>query len=420
MLTMKPSISSRLRAALYSVIAVCLGFTAALLICEAFFVAYYIVRDGGYVSVRDKLDGEKNTHIQELIQDGGTYASRLFPHPYLGWVYRDNSPSQTRCINNVGMYGTDYPFERDPRKFVILLTGGSVVDQLARGCHPNINYLEHVLNAYYQMGEREFKVLNGGMGAWKQPQQLILFSLFADVVDAVVTLDGFNEHYMVGHIWRLEHPANNFLDINPFLDSGYGKLIGVWLNGRIYQYTRSSRICRHSKLCYFASRTLRDAIRVSCEDQTGKANPQELTLSGMYSLPQDWSIEKRIVYDLYQYRKYVRMTDAIAKKMEVKAAHFVQPCPAIGKKLTDAEKRVVGDLSYADIYARMTRSLLDLKGEGIPVYSILNIFQEFEGTIYADHVHCFRDKKTGESPGYRIMAERMAEILAKQWGLKRR
>jgi hypothetical protein len=116
----------------------------------------------------------------------------------------------------------------------------------------------------------------------------------------------------------------------------------------------------------------------------------------------------------------MRIIDAVAARLGVRAAYFIQPVPAIGKPLAPEEARVVGDLSYTDSYARMTAALVALNGEGIPVFSLLDVFSEVREPIYADHIHCINDPQTGESRGFRMMAERMADILEAQWQLRRR
>ena len=66
--------------------------------------------------------------------------------------------------------------------------------------------------------------------------------------------------------------------------------------------------------------------------------------------------------DLYQ--KYLRATEAVAHDNGVKSAYFLQPIPAWGKALTDAERRVVGDLAYGELDRRMG------PGIGHPGYSV--------------------------------------------------
>ena len=78
-----------------------------------------------------------------------------------------------------------------------MLIGGSVASQLAQNAPPPApRYLEEELNKrYVSPNGKPWLVLNGGDGAWKEPQPFILFSLYASSVDAMISLGGFNEHY---------------------------------------------------------------------------------------------------------------------------------------------------------------------------------------------------------------------------------
>ena len=102
----------------------------------------------------------------------------------------------------------------------------------------------------------------------------------------------------------------------------------------------------------------------------------------------------------------------------MKSAYFIQPAPAIGKTLTEEEKRVVGDLTYGPIYQRMVAGLLTLKDRGLAIYDLGDVFASESITIYEDHIHYLRDRLSGESRGYRLMAARMADQLAETWSLQ--
>jgi lysophospholipase L1-like esterase len=65
----------------------------------------------------------------------------------------------------------------------------------------------------------------------------------------------------------------------------------------------------------------------------------------------------------------------------------------------------------------MTDALLSLRSEGIPVFSLLQIFSGVEDTLYDDPIHLKRDV-WGESLGYRLMAEKIAHTLAESWKLR--
>ena len=109
--------------------------------------------------------------------------------------------------------------------------------------------------------------------------------------------------------------------------------------------------------------------------------------------------------------------DAIAMQNGALVAHFLQPVPAIGKPLTDEEKAVVGDLGYRARYQRIMSDVLGLANDGTPIFSLLDLFDHDTRTLYADVIH-LRQGPNGASEGYRLMAERMATILARTWQLR--
>jgi hypothetical protein len=258
-------------------------------------------------------------------------------------------------------------------------------------------------------------VLNGGDGAWKQPQQAILLLLYCDVIDAVVTLDGFNEYYaMIGADQRMERPPTNFMDVNPVVQHGAETMMASWANGRIFNFTMSNPIADRSKAFYFLSKTMRDFIRTRYES----SGRNDQTFFNMFALPGDWTPSQFNHYNIESYKKYVRLMNAVAQKMHLKIAHFIQPCPAIGKKLTPEEQRTAGDLAYGKTYQMVTDQLSLLNSEGIGVFSLLDVFNDVQHSLYADHIHCIRDPGTDCSEGYRIMAERIVEILWNEWKLR--
>lgn len=367
------------------------------------------------------LRNEPNAYIRELralTPNGARYADALFPHPYVGWVYHGNPPSGVRSVNNVGLLGRDFPYEKDPTHFTILLTGGSVANQLgALGDGPR--FLEEELNAHWATGDgRPFRVLNGGNGAWKQPQQVILYTMFADAVDAVVTLDGCNEHYGLAQWVALESPAANFHLMNPLATQSHRQLVGIWLSGLIDRRARMGRFLSRSYVATvvaYALRSLVYRVLVAPRDRV----PKRTSLERMFALPGDWSRERAFRHNIGAYYKYITAMDAIAAELGGKSAHFIQPAPAIDKVLTDEELRVVGDLGYKPLWQAMERELLQLKRIGVPIYTLTDIFRDVRETMYSDSSHLAFDAK-GDSPGYRMMAKRMAAHLAEAWGLERR
>jgi hypothetical protein len=378
---------------------------------------YLYARDGRFISARERLDALGNTFIAGVTRQnaGCRYIDTLYPHPYLGFVHHGNPPCGVPNINNIGLFGPDYPSERPADRFVVLVTGGSVSAQLMSSGPNGMPYLQAILERdYVSPNGRPFLLLNGGDGGWHQPQQLILFLLYADAVHAVVTLDGFNERYLVGSGVRFEYPANNFNDVNPLLRSSYSDIVTRWIVGKLYGRARSSRVLSRSQTAYLV---------LAQVDAYVKSQPQRYTerertnINTMFALPKEWDFEHRVSWADRQYQKYVRAMDAVAAQNDVLSAHFIQPVPAIRKPLTQEEKTAVGDLGYRSLYERITSDVLSLAKEGIPIFSLLDVFEHSANTLYADAIH-LRQAPDGTSEGYALMAQRMAGVLAQTWHLR--
>ena len=109
------------------------------------------------------------------------------------------------------------------------------------------------------------------------------------------------------------------------------------------------------------------------------------------------------------------MMQAIAEQLDIRAAYFIQPIAAIGKALTEEERRVVGDASYRSQYLAMEERLLALRDSGILVTSLTGIYEGVSETLYYDPVH-----QESDSAGYRLLVEKIADALEVEWGLERR
>ncbi|MEX2287790.1 MAG: hypothetical protein WD648_11920 [Planctomycetaceae bacterium] len=393
----------------------------AVVLSEALFSGYAYWKHGTIsVEKLQELD-TGNSFIEELDDARTGYAATLYPHPYLGYVHNEKAegdPQRTNTrVNNVGLFGRDVPLRKDPMKFTVLLTGGSVAFQLGIAGEGGRSYLEIFLNDRYHF-DREVVVLNAGAGAGKQPRQAITYMLYGDAADAVVTLEGFNEHYQfLGNGLRLEYPGNNFHAVNPIAQHGYEQLARSWQSRELKRFARQ----QNWRTVYYATSALRRLLEREPE-------PSRASLESYMSLPAKWPREERVAYNLEQYKKYIRSMNALADMNGAKRAFFIQPCPAIGKTLTAEEKPVVGDLDYASVYQHMTDELLTLRERGIPVVSLLDLFADTQEAVYADAVHCQSGQATDFSHavnfrpsfGYRIMAEAMADRLAEAWNIPRR
>lgn len=410
-----------MRRVTFAIISVVAGVAIALACFEVFAIAWLSWQDKAYIPATERFNRLQNTYVREATNAAGcTYADTLFPHPYLAFVHHDIPPCGLRRISNVGLTGDDFPSVKRNDRYVILLTGGSVAAQLGQvEARPAPRYLEEELNAHYiSPTGKPFQVINGGDGAWKQPQQLILFALYSNVVDAVVTLDGYNEVLMMNELQtqRLERPALNFLEVNPIAaQDGFGNVVVSWLAGRIAGAIGHHGLLGHSHAAYLVVKAIEQSAKGGGQFRSGGT----VVFDRMYEIPAEVRSGPSAVIDfqLAQYGRYVRLMSAIAHEEGLKAMFFLQPVPAIGKALTEAEKQVNPDLRYGERYRKVVSKLKELREQGIEVFDILDVFAEEKGTIYADDVHPYR-APGGESRGYRLIAARMARDMASGWGLK--
>ncbi len=402
-----------------------IGIVIALAVIEVTAIGWLMIEDGRYTPAAELFERTQNTYVRDLTKDKDCrYVDTLYPHPYLAFVHHANPPCGLSWANNIGLLGDDFPTVKRTDRYVILLTGGSVASQLAQNFKPPApRYLEEELNKrYVSPNGKPFQVLNGGDGAWKQPQAFILFAMYASVVDAVMTLDGFNEHYFfgVGVDARLERPLSNFAEVNPFVaDENFGDAAIGWVMGRIAGALAATPVLGQSHAMYMIVRGIEGVAK---SKDIFKSN-KRTTLASLFAMPEeirkDHDLEFAVQLGLYQ--KYMRGIEVLAKDYNVKTAYFLQPTPTYGKVLTEDEKKIVGDLSYGPIYRRMVAGILTLRERGMAVFDLGDLLQDEKGTIYADHIHFFRvltPENYGESSGYRLMATRVGRLLAETWGLK--
>jgi len=401
----------------FRIVALVIATTAVFVAVELLANGYLYVKDGRYIPARARIAALGNTFIAGMTSQGTgcRYVDTLYPHPYLAFVHHGNPPCGVPDINNIGLFGPDYPSEKPADRFVVLVTGGSVAAQFMSSGVNRTPYLQAALERdYVSPNGRPFLLLNGGDGAWHQPQQLILFLLYADAVHAVVTLDGFNERYFVGSNVRFEFPSNNFMDVNPLVRASYSDVVKRWVVGKLYGRAANSRVLSRSQIAYLVLARLDAYLK---EQQSLYTAREKTNVNTMFQLPEGWDEERRIVWADGQYRKYIRAMDAVAAQNGVLFAHFIQPVPALGKTLTAEEQAVVGDLGYRGLYERITRDVLSLANTGTPIFSLLDVFRHNTDSLYADVIH-LRQAPDGTSPGYALIAQRMATVLASTWHLQ--
>jgi hypothetical protein len=384
-------------------------------LAEAFFAASYFMSDGEWIWPARRWETQQNRFVSDLTSGACRYIDALYPHPYLAYVNNGNPPCPGDFINAKGLSGRDLPLKRDPDTFAIMLTGGSVAAQFGQIKSNGPLFLEEELNACYKppKGSR-FVVYNGAVGGWRQPQQAIISLLYADEVDGIVTLEGINEFQFLA-IMRLEMANGHFELLNPLALRSSRGIVASAVSSQV-QIMVSSSPARHSFMAYFLVDRLRGWLSRMANEDLGR---RKTSFVSFFELPEKWTKEQRIAFNIDQYRKYLHLIDATAKKEDARAAFFIQPVAAIGKTLTPEEKKVAGEPDYGPGYQQLADALLETRKEGLQIFSLLDVFQNTSETVYADLAHLAFDPVTRESRGNRILASAIAQRLAAIWSFER-
>lgn len=409
----------------WQVCAAALGALLPLVVLEMYGFARLTGESGEIALPERRLRQETNSYIGEVTEDwpsgkGGqrnrrSFAETLIPHPYLGYVNRPSTG--LRATNNYGLFNRDFPYERDTQSFHVLVTGGSVAAQFAQMNAEGPRYLETALNRRFVPPKgKQFRVFNGALGGWRYPQQVVISAMTVSAMDAVVTLDGFNEAAMMLRDGSLiETPGNKFLGSNLSLKHGYERMICDWLAGRVYEFSLRHWWIRNSNFFTLLSQKLRQSL-VSTFDQSG----DEKRLMSFFEMPK-MGRKRRWQFAVNRYVDYIRFMHGACRQTGVASAHFLQPIPGLGKQLSDQEAaypKPLGD-ELVRLYRQMDSAVERLAGsEGVAAVSLVNVFADRTDTVYADWPHCVRDRATGESEGYRLMAEAMAMELGRLWSLR--
>lgn len=350
-------------------------------------------------------------------------------HPYLGWSRRpaaalktpvplertfpDGSPSDWYQRNNrVNAFGFRSEIE-DYREvgeddFVIGIFGGSVANELALLGGDTI---AATLSQRRPELEGRIRILNFGLGGYKQPQQTILLLemiLLGVPFDVVVNLDGFNEIALgaidaaAGHHPIFPHRAHHLRTVE--FSSGQPTPEAIELSAAILEARRESRRWREwlavgpgrselvaalvgLRLQTLARRIAEKEIALQHPSQAGRvpamARVDAPCLGEGFAC---W----RLIADLWE-RSSLAMS-ALAREEGVLYLHLLQPNQYLkgSKRLTAEERQVAYDPGHpwsravGRGYPHLRRRAAHLSRAGVRFHDLTGVFRESRETLYQD------------------------------------
>lgn len=382
-----------------------LSLLVACLIIEGFFVLVYWIRDGQYIPATTALKkiAPREYNLTQLTDCDSKRA--LAPHPYLGFSHLTKSFCGEGLVG--GHTGAVFPFKKQADSFYVMLTGASVPKQLLT-TQPS---LQKLLSRYNMQG-RNIVVLDGTDAAWKQPQQLILLMLSLQQIDAVITLEGFNElsfnkTYQYRHDFAIPFwPA--------YRKANLGTLIGLQdhllllFAERTFLFVDTHSLLAKSRTTYFFLDMLRKYMRSTIQDMD--AYPVAGQVESAFKLPDDWDYDSRREYFFQQYLQYIKTMHTLATSNNIRFEAFLQPVSAVGKPLSTAEQSALLSIDYRDDYMELERRLTTLNKQNVPVHSLVQLFADHPETLYKDAIHL-------QPNGLEILNQAILKTLIKDWKL---
>ena len=355
-----------------------------------------------------------NSYVQLLEEQSKcNYFSSLFPHPYLGWVHWNNPKCSDKIdFNSDGFPGPEFPIKKYEKFFDILITGGSVSAQFGPGknCKNKENpfcrnFLEETLKEYVSSDKKKIRVYNAGAGAYKHPHQSIIATLFGKSFDLIVSIEGFNEHYMLyeDSQKKFSFPASNFnISTNGFyINNGFNKLTLKL----ILSYKNLANKFAVIDNSHFHSLSYR-ILKIIAEKTILTANDKRQNFSNLWEY--DKSQLNAIDIEKFKYENLVSLWKnfiASSNSNGAKGIIILHPVPQLFKTLSEVEKNITNHKNYKEIFLKMADEAEKLRlNENLMVYDFLDIFDQYDETIYTDHSHM-------NAKGNEIMATNLRDIL---------
>lgn len=391
---------------------------------EAACSVYYSLREHGNFSVPELMNRDGNIYINDR---GRFLKDRLkrnlsngvnFPSPYFSYTAHRLPPFGTGAqVNRAGFYGPEFPLEKEDGVFTIMISGGSVAAGFFNS--EAAEELEKTLNRDYTNEHiQKFILVGGAIGGWREPQQAALFMHYVQGLDGFINLMGCNENLALndGDLQnRLEHPGGRFYVAAAAHFGSRAGLFAYRLDEAIKQWQHESWIAQHSRFIYFVTQALRGLFRQWAVNQKFLKHPEaQGNSSRQFKFPSEWPVEKRSAYILESIKKYIRIEHEIARPRDVKTLFLIQPYSLINKPLSDEEKKTwEHERARRESYLEMSQELMDLQSEGIPIYSLLDIFEGKTQTLYRDGFHLYPE-------GNEILARNILQIIEREWGFTKK
>ncbi len=355
-----------------------------------------------------------------------TDAHRL--HPYFGFVVAPSRLVGGTLTNNYGFYSRhDYPYQpRSPDELVVGLFGGSVAAKLEL-FERERGLLRERLADVFGRDRSDVTVLSFAQGAFKQPQQLLIYTYFRSLgqrFDVVINIDGFNEIAMaagnvrtgaavdmpsMSHLASLQHLAGTifpdhaetgYLEAMLCVRESYGKYSSMhnrtWSRDA-WELRFAAGFFLDRKMTKIYRTRYRTDLLAYQELRASRSDESWLYVNPLLSSGSEAADGLAAAVDLWAQAS--SMMHAMQSRAGGSYFHVVQPNQyhPTQRDYGARERSVAFDEQspYADPirqgYPRLRQEFVRLKASGVPAHDLSELFDDLEAEAYSDNCCHYTD-----------------------------
>ena len=308
-----------------------------------------------------------------------------------------------------------YPLREGSQFFTILLVGGSVAAQLAHGSNEikdEVHWLEDELNRrFISPNKKPFRVLSGAASGWRMPTQIVSATLYGPNVDAVVSLDGYNEADSAHAKSSIHKPDSWTWSMVQNAENGKSLKLALKFLKTYRLFVKSTPVLRDSKALFFAYEGA-SKVLLSNEDLRQSQAP---AAKFQFSYPAEFTESQINAANIEQWKSDLLALYGITQALGLRYLHFIQPIPKLYKTLTSEELNA-GHWIDGEFYKKMiVAPAVSLKKNGYPTEPLTGIYLHVKDRVYFDPIH---SSMAAKSLGYTLISQKMANHMAKYWKLK--
>ncbi len=367
---------------------------------------------------------------QNISYKGGcnSYEAYLQIDPFLAYKYNRNGECTDE--NKAGFTGRKHRDRKNNETFDVVILGGSVAEQISRFmAETGETYIEKKLNEILSPSlKKPVRVYSIALGDYSQPIQAIGLLTVAHWADAIIDISGYNESHFLDREYggkeKYRVPANFFkvLERNKFNFARQSYFIAK----DFLRNFSKNKLLKYSYLLLTLEVKLKDFYRLYIAEQYELNKENSLKNTNSFDF-----LELENKKEMYETRmemslSYYRSMDAIIKERDIKRVFFIQPALHSKKKPTKIEKQILrlkyGSKKITDKYKREYKyiedSLMKLKNLGLPIYSLVKVFDN-KGQTFVDDVHIDLNDYSRKSGG-KIMIDEIVSIIKLEWNFDKK